>query len=409
MEIINQPFEAQLGNVLIDLIESSNYTRFTFVVAFAKNSGVLRLKRYFERFREKGGIISGYIGIDLGGSSYEAVTNLLTCTDSLSIVHFENDQTFHPKVYFFEGKEKSTLIVGSNNLTGGGLWTNCESSILIEQATNSTDSNSIIEKFNKYIKKIDSLGKSCLRIDSQETIDSLLEQKYLVREVENTLSRKSRTSGVSKSTTPPVFSRGITAKIPRIKSENPQNTQETVTPHEPETFEFPQTGLQSFWIESRAMTGGSRNILDLSKKSLLEKGDPEDTPFKTDDSKYIRGAVEFFGIDPNDELSRKDITLNFDGVDYVGNTILYPEGEAANGTWRIQIKGISASGTEITEAFRKYEPYFLTYKILVFSKVSDSYYSLSVLPKTMLESFRESSFILARNGNSATAKQLGYF
>lgn len=408
MTIINQPFEAQLGNILIDFLNSSEYNSFAFIVAFAKNSGVLRLKESFNQFRKKGGIISGHIGIDLGGSSYEAVTNLLTCTDSLSIVHFENDQTFHPKVYFFEGKKKSTLIVGSNNLTGGGLWTNCESSVLLEQTKNNINSNSIIEEFKKYTDTINNLGKSCLNIDSQEKIEKMLEQGYLVREVEIALRQTRITTSVNKTTTP-IFSKGIEVKIPKIKKEKLIDINSDNTPDETSIFVPPKTELQSFWIESRAMAGGSRNILDLSKKSLLEKGDPSDTPFETDDKKYIRGAVEFFELNPNDESIRKDITLNFDGVDYTGNTILYPEGDAANGTWRIQIKGISASGEEITEAFRKYKQYYLTHKILVFSKISSNYYSLSVFPETLLESFKKASFILARNGNSSSAKQLGYF
>lgn len=290
MTIINQPFEAQLGNILIDFLNSSEYNSFAFIVAFAKNSGVLRLKESFNQFRKKGGIISGHIGIDLGGSSYEAVTNLLTCTDSLSIVHFENDQTFHPKVYFFEGKKKSTLIVGSNNLTGGGLWTNCESSVLLEQTKNNINSNSIIEEFKKYTDTINNLGKSCLNIDSQEKIEKMLEQGYLVREVEIALRQTRITTSVNKTTTP-IFSKGIEVKIPKIKKEKLIDINSDNTPDETSIFVPPKTELQSFWIESRAMTGGSRNILDLSKKSLLEKGDPSDTPFETDDKKYIRGAV----------------------------------------------------------------------------------------------------------------------
>lgn len=236
----------------------------------------------------------------------------------------------------------------------------------------------------------------------------MLEQGYLVREVEIALRQTRITTSVNKTTTP-IFSKGIEVKIPKIKKEKLIDINSDNTPDETSIFVPPKTELQSFWIESRAMTGGSRNILDLSKKSLLEKGDPSDTPFETDDKKYIRGAVEFFELNPNDESIRKDITLNFDGVDYTGNTILYPEGDAANGTWRIQIKGISASGEEITEAFRKYKQYYLTHKILVFSKISSNYYSLSVFPETLLESFKKASFILARNGNSSSAKQLGYF
>lgn len=40
MPILNQPFQGQLGNVLIDKIENYDYSSLTIFSAFAKNSGV---------------------------------------------------------------------------------------------------------------------------------------------------------------------------------------------------------------------------------------------------------------------------------------------------------------------------------------------------------------------------------
>ena len=51
MSILNQPFQGQLGNILIDKIENYEYTNLTIFSAFAKNSGVLRLKASLEKFR----------------------------------------------------------------------------------------------------------------------------------------------------------------------------------------------------------------------------------------------------------------------------------------------------------------------------------------------------------------------
>ena len=87
------------------------------------------------------------------------------------------------------------------------------------------------------------------------------------------------------------------------------------------------------------MTGGSRNILDLSKKSLVESGNPTGTPFYLGEAGFMRGGVEFFGLNPTATDQTANITINFEGQDYLENTILYPEGNNANGTWRLQIKG----------------------------------------------------------------------
>ena len=77
MSIINQPFQGQLGDILIDEL-SNEYASFTIFSAFAKNSGVLRLKRAIEKHRLHGGKVNAFIGIDLDGTSYEALLNLFS-------------------------------------------------------------------------------------------------------------------------------------------------------------------------------------------------------------------------------------------------------------------------------------------------------------------------------------------
>ncbi|APE44578.1 hypothetical protein BOO69_15015 [Sulfitobacter alexandrii] len=143
-------------------------------------------------------------------------------------------------------------------------------------------------------------------------------------------------------------------------------------------------------------------------KSLVERGDPRGTAFDLGDPKFMRGAVEFFGLDPDATDKSKDITINFDGVDYTGNTILFPSGQHANGTWRLQIKGTSPSEVGITEAFRKNDAgHYLVKKVITFTKIQDDYYFMSVFPDSQIESFKAASSILARNGSSGQARLLG--
>lgn len=139
MELMNQPFTGQLGNHLIELLNSQEYQTLNIVVAFAKNSGVLRIKESLENFRKHGGKVNVYVGVDLGGTSYEALTNLLLLTDTLSVVHAEEGQTFHSKIYQFLGAEDGLIIIGSHNLTGGGLWTNFETSVHIQTRSSGVD------------------------------------------------------------------------------------------------------------------------------------------------------------------------------------------------------------------------------------------------------------------------------
>lgn len=120
MNIINQPFQGQLGSILIDEL-TQGYDQFVFFSAFAKNSGVLRMKPALRQFRTGGGKITVFIGIDLNGTSYEALLNLFYLCDQLYVIHSEDPATtYHSKVYLLTNDRYAWCAVGSNNFTGGG-------------------------------------------------------------------------------------------------------------------------------------------------------------------------------------------------------------------------------------------------------------------------------------------------
>ena len=403
VELLNQPFAGQLGYRLIELLDSTDYQTLNIVVAFAKNSGVLRIKAALERFRKQGGKVNVYVGVDLGGTSYEALTALLLHSDSLNVVHSEKWQTFHPKIYQFVGNDKGLVIVGSQNLTGGGLWTNFESSVLIPVLGSSESETALQKGVDDLIGDLTSLGGSFMPIEKQLDIDSLLENGYIFKEVAQRVLRANASAPAGSETH--LFGNGAPAKLPRLGPSN-----EVVMPSpSPGPISVSQSeGDQTIWFETRAMTGGSRNILDLSMRSLVERGDPTGTPFELEAPGFMRGGVEFFDLNPTGTDVSKDVSINFDGVDYMGNKILFPEGENANGTWRLQIKGVASDGEKITEAFRaKGDGYYMQHKIVTFTKVQDDYYFLSVFPESELENFMEASRILARNGSTTSAKRFG--
>jgi len=403
MELFNQPFTGQLGNRLIDALDSKDYNTLNIIVAFAKNSGVLRLKDSFVKFRESGGKINVYVGVDLLGTSFEALTSLLIHTDSLNVIHAEKSQTFHTKIYHFSGKSKELLIVGSHNLTGGGLWTNIESSVISEEKKSTTVINTSVDE---YITSLKALNDSFMVINNQGDIDKLLENGYVLNEVASQIriaknSKEDKEKGKGK-----LFGNGIHTKLPNIvRNINKTEIQVPLTPEKNIETSLRDNGI-TIWFETRRMTGGSRNILDLSMRSLVEYGDPTGSEFDLGDKKFMRGGVEFFGLNPNDTQKNKDITINFEGIDYEGNTILFPVGTNPNGTWRLQIKGTSSEG-KITEAFRAKDIEYLVGKIITFTKIKDDYYSMSVFPESDIEKFINASAILARNGASKSAKRIG--
>ncbi|WP_287938715.1 phospholipase D family protein [Sphingopyxis sp.] len=414
MELMSQPFSGQLGDRLIEFLDSGDFHTLNIAVAFARNSGVLRVKTALENFRKNGGAVNVYVGVDLGGTSYEALTALLLYTDTLNVVHSEKGQTFHSKIYQFLGDSKGLLVVGSHNLTGGGLWTNFESSTMIPFDASNASVAPIQSSMNDFFNRLNSLGDSIMSIGAQEDVESLLQNGYVIKEVAEQVrqSKAAKKDGAQKR----LFGYGVNTKLPQLPKPTDQGVATPSPAPAPAPTPAPATSAlvpdeaigRTIWFETRSMTGGSRNILDLSMKSLVTRGDPSGTSFDLSDPMFMRGGVEFFGLDPANTNQTKDVTLNFEGVDYFGNTILFPTGNHANGTWRLQIKGISSSKIKITDALRaKGEEFYLVKKIITFTEIDPGYYFMSVFPESDLPNFEDASQILARNGATTNARQLG--
>ena len=416
MHLLSQPLDGQLGEYLRENLKSRKFNKLNIAVAFAKNSGVLRLKKDLEAFREAGGEIRIFVGVDMNVTSYEALMNLLSLADSLYVVHDENGQTFHSKIFSFSGPEEGLLIVGSHNLTSGGLWTSYESSVHIELDFNNPNHNQLQKSADTYFDRLTSFKNTVKPITTTAVIDELLENSYVEEEVKTRI--QTHAQGTASAGRRKLFGASKRSKLPSL---NPfptvlpapkaprSNIPQSQIPPAPITLET--SADATLWLETRKMTGGSRNILDLSKTSLLRSGDVKNTPYEHPDPDYMRGAVEFFGIAPEDTNSTKKITINFDGVDYFENTILFPAGKRANGTWRVQIHGVSESGDKITSAFSRKarSGYLLPEKSVCFSRIEADYYYLSVFDDNELPRFVSSSQITAYNGRSSRARLLGIF
>ncbi len=103
--------------------------RLDFAVAWAKRGGVEAIRPTLEDFRARGGFVRGVVGISLGGTSKQALLLLRAACDELFVFH-EPGRTFHPKVYLTFGDRRARTLVGSNNLTSGGLSRNYEAAVV---------------------------------------------------------------------------------------------------------------------------------------------------------------------------------------------------------------------------------------------------------------------------------------
>lgn len=287
---------------------SSTYNDGIVSVAFARKNGadiicnnVLKDKR-----------VIFFIGINNGVTSTQALEYLID-KDIHRDIYLVNtgtsQQIFHPKIFCFyeEALKRGVLSLGSSNLTSGGFESNIEANILLYIDHSNWD---LIETITTNLNIIKA---DCIYLKNKHQLDDLLKNGLL--EDESTKIFVPVRSGIVQSLS--------SQNIPKIKlktiirSQKEPTSTATVPLTSTATVSSTSKG-QVIWFETKRMTGGSRNILDLSMKSLIERGNPKGTTFDFNDSKFMLGTVYFFGVDPlNTSHKRKMITLKFDGVDYI--------------------------------------------------------------------------------------------
>jgi HKD family nuclease len=114
------------------LLEKSE---FTIAVAFLRNDGLEAVKKQLVRGNGKFivGTSSFYI------TDWKALSKLFMISSknpNLRVKRYHST-AYHPKVFLFDKGESADIIIGSSNLTGGGLVSNVEANVLVE--CNKTD------------------------------------------------------------------------------------------------------------------------------------------------------------------------------------------------------------------------------------------------------------------------------
>ena len=157
------------------------------------------------------------VGLNNRGTTVEALLRLLQHPCTLSVFYKHSAQTFHPKMYWFSGgsagPNSATLIVGSSNITPGGLLSNFEASIIVELVA---PANPDEEAFLSSVQSVwDSLiaPPYCHPVANVDYIQKLYDSRYLV--CEHQVRRERRRTGRTEQpqgdlpTSPPQRSRRV--------------------------------------------------------------------------------------------------------------------------------------------------------------------------------------------------------
>ncbi len=197
MDFIAQPLgQFRLGDYLIDNLQNEGWTLFRASVAFVKNSGVKHIYSLLSDFRQRG-ISKISVGIDNGVTTYEGLLNLLDAIGENSemwIFHNENSSTFHPKVYLFANGQSADFIVGSGNLTEGGLFTNYEAFLRVSLDFRNIEDRRQYDEIISYLDYWADPSTGCAIQASLPFLNDLRDNDYLPTESQVKKERKERKS-----------------------------------------------------------------------------------------------------------------------------------------------------------------------------------------------------------------------
>jgi HKD family nuclease len=155
--------------------------RFLVSVAFATSSGVRAMTHCLAPVADRTTVI---VGIRNGVTTAQGIHKLAELGLDLWVVDTGSmGRIFHPKLYFVQGKSEARLMVGSANLTGGGLWSNIEASYVDTLDYDNKDDFRIV---SSVIDMFDALQNSyqsnVFNIQKNVSLDELLADPRFVDE-----------------------------------------------------------------------------------------------------------------------------------------------------------------------------------------------------------------------------------
>jgi HKD family nuclease len=181
VRIINQPAadcDEWLGYNLRSLLESKRENGFVILrlmVAFVKTSGLIRIASAMDAFRENGGHIEAVVGVDSRGTSKQALRMLYGLADEVYVYHDTSlNRTFHPKLYLLANPGNNAIVlIGSSNLTAGGLFTNYEIMTQMDLDLANPDDCDLYKKVNDIFTFYEDVSTRCSVRLSEEFMNRL--------------------------------------------------------------------------------------------------------------------------------------------------------------------------------------------------------------------------------------------
>lgn len=336
-----QGFTAQTHKAAIhDLFDVADVQRVIVSVAFVNLGGVELLEDKLLTYKDK---TTAFIGIRNDITTIQGANRLFDLGVKLYTVDTGTRRViYHPKIYLVRGTHQAKLIVGSANLTPGGMNNNIEAGIVVECDLGNDADRSLVESIEASLDAAQAahpnnitLITNAEQLQAQHKIGLLLDEMTASppRPASSGTSPSDDTTPRIRLQVPPIFSSITAAKRAAKKALASAAAQAQAVPQAPTeegaptqaTEELSLTGgvaLELVW-QSKELTRRDLNVPEEGRNTNptgsinLDKGQlPEDV----DHRHYFREEV-FNGLDWSPSTSTVDeayarFQLVVRGVDY---------------------------------------------------------------------------------------------
>lgn len=139
------------------------------IVAWARRSGLSVIQGQLRTFARRGGNSTLFVGIDQGLATRQGLELALEIFDAVYVVHDESAggrRTFHPKVYVASMPNAARVLIGSNNLTPGGLQGNYEAAFEVDLDLALPDDTRLNGELHAYVERLARDTAICRPLDS---------------------------------------------------------------------------------------------------------------------------------------------------------------------------------------------------------------------------------------------------
>lgn len=182
-EFILQGFTARThADAVRELFDVPDIIRVVLSVAFVSESGVQQIEK---ELKMHGSHVTAFAGIRNDITSYQGLVRLHDIVGKLYTVDTGSRTViFHPKLYLVRGKVCARLVIGSANLTLGGLNNNIEAGMLLDFDLTDVTDHALVDEIEAQLAALPTDHPShVVKVGALADLDEMLASGRLVDEM----------------------------------------------------------------------------------------------------------------------------------------------------------------------------------------------------------------------------------